>query len=674
MAIRMLDRARRCRIALLALMLLCAEQALARRAAAQNPTTTRAALASAPSDSIVKLAVDPARHSGQPFVVLLDEGYHRIEADGRLVKRSRQVVQILDQSVARNLSERSFSYARSHQSLTIDWIRVLKTTGAVVSDAPTQSQESDVAAQLSNPVYQEQRVRRVSLSGIAAGTILDVQYTMEERAPVRPGDFFVAWALNSQAPVVQSRFIVDVPEGFTPTIVERNLTARRFEGVAAGRHVYSWAANDVAPIRPEPFAADSNGIVMSIAVSAPGTWSDIAMWYDALARDRYVLSSMLGQRIDSLVAAAGARTRNDTIRAVHRWVAQDIRYVSIALGIAGYQPRAPAEVLTSGFGDCKDKTTLFVAALRRYRMTANPVLLSLSSRPDPALPSIYQFNHAIAAVQDGVTWTYTDLTTEFLPYGTIPGSYQGKFGVMVGADGRGQNVRFPVAPVTANATSMRSVLTLDSLGRVHASVVEESHGEPAMGARSIFATPLDSARRSTAARGLAQRMFASDAIADSITGFDGRNFAEPAVVRYVVRATDVLKSVGNNRLFSMNAGLTGPARSFRNLARELESRPLRLFPIDAAQFLGPVDTETELNLTLPLGWKAELPKDVVATSVFGRYDSKWTQVGREVRMTRHIQGELGTFPPQRIAELIVWLKTVGTDDIEFLSLRTAQVP
>ena len=671
---RMLHRVRRQHVAFCALALLVAAHASARRAHGQNPSPTRAALASAPSDSIVRLAVDPARYGGRPYVVLLDEGYHRVEADGRMIKRSRQVVQILDQSVARNLSERAFNYARSHQSLTIDWIRVLAVTGAVVSDAPSQSQETDVAAQMSNPVYQEQRVRRVSLSGLAAGTILDVQYTIEERAPVRPGDFLIAWVMSNPTPVLRSRFVVDVPEGFTPTIVERNLTFRRVESATSSRHVYTWAASDVTPYRAEPFAADSNSVIASIAVSAPGTWSDIATWYDALARDRYALSPGLGQRIDSLVAARGARTRLDTIRAVHRWVAQDIRYLSVALGIAGYQPRAPAEVVTSGFGDCKDKTTLFVAALRRYHIAANPVLLSLSSRPDPALPSIYQFNHAIAAVQDGATWTYTDLTAEFLPYGTIPEVYQGKFGVMIGADGRGQNVRFPVAPITANATSMRSVITLDSLGRVHASVVEASQGEPAMSARSIFAVPLDSARRSASEKGLAQRMFASDAIADSIVGFDGRNYAAPAVVRYVVRATDALKSVGSNRLFSMNAGFSGPARQFKNLARELESRPARLFPIDAAQFLGPVDTETELSLTLPIGWKAELPKDVVASSVFGRYESKWTQVGREVHMIRHIQGQRGIFAPQRIAELIVWLKTVGADDNEFLSLRTAQVP
>jgi hypothetical protein len=77
---------------------------------------------------------------------------------------------------------------------------------------------------------------------------------------------------------------------------------------------------------------------------------------------------------------------------------------------------------------------------------------------------------------------------------------------------------------------------------------------------------------------------------------------------------------------------------------------------------------------LPVGWKAELPKNISATSFFGHYESTWTQEGREVHLLRRIQGQRGVFPPQRIAEVVVWLKTVGADDYEFLSLKPTTVP
>ncbi len=634
----------------------------------------QAAMPSAPSDSVIRLAVDPAKYRGRPYVLLLDEAYNRIERDGRSVRRTRQVYQVLDQQVVRGFSERAFTYARSHQSLTVDWIRVLKPTGEVLSDKPAQEQESDVTAPMSNPIYQEQRVRRVSLSGVAVGTILDVQFTVEERGPYRAGDFLLGWNVNNPLPIVRSRFIVDVPDGFAPRIIERNLNFRRTESVQAGRRTYSWIANDVTPYRGEAYAADSNSVVMSIAVTSPSTWNDIATWYDGLARDRYTLATPVAARVDSLVARSRARTRLDTIRAVHRWVAQDIRYVSVSLGIGGYQPRTPAEVLSSGFGDCKDKATLFVAAMRRYGIAASPVLLSLSGKPDPALPSIYQFNHAIAAVQDGAGWTFTDLTAEYIPYGTIPDQYRGQLGIVVLPDGRAQEIRFPVAAIDANGSTMRIHLTLDTAGRGVARVQELARGNTANGMRAAFAAPLDSARRSSTQKAVAQRLFASDATADSLVVFDGRDLGASATISYVVTANNVLKPVGDMKLLSMNVGLRGPARTFKNFARELESRTERVFPIDASQVLGQLETITDLRITLPVGWKAELPKNVAATSFFGRYESTWSQEGRDVRMVRRISGQRGIFPPQRIADVIAWLKTVGEDDIEFLSLRPAPVP
>lgn len=646
-------------------MALCARALLAQ---APGP------LASAPSDSITRLAVDPAKSTGRPYVLLLNENYNRLEADGRSTVRTRQVIQVLESGVVRAMSERVFSYAKSHQTLTIDWIRVLRANGEVVSDKAAQEQESDVAAQLQNPVYQEQRIRRVSLSGIAVGTILDIQFTVEERAPSRTGDFLLSWNVNNVFPVARSRFVVDVPEGFMPRIRERNLTFRRSDEVQGARRILTWSANDVQPYAGETFASDSNAVVMSIWISSPGTWNDIARWYDALARDRYALTPIVAKRIDSLVLASGARSRLDTIRAIHRWVAQDVRYVSVALGIGGFQPRPPADVLSSGFGDCKDKATLFVAALRRYRISANPVLLALGGKPDPLLPSVYQFNHAIAAVQEGAGWTFADLTAEFVPYGMIPENYQGQFGIVVLPDGRAQEVRFPVSPIETNSSILRIHFDLDTSGRVDARVHEETRGNTSIGMRSALGVPLDSARRSALHKVLAQRLFPSDATADSLVAFDGRNFAAPTQFSYAVRTDQALKVVGELRLLPLSAPIRGPARVYKNLARELESKAARLFPIDGVQILGSLETVTELQITLPAGWRAELPKSITSTSFFGRYESTWTQEGREVRLIRRIQGQVGIFPPQRISEVIVWLKTIGADDYEFLSLRPAPVP
>lgn len=620
------------------------------------------------SDSIVALAVNPAAFAGLPFVTLLDEMTVRLEPDGRGTRKRRVVVQLLNDAAARAKAEQSFGYSPGHQTFVLNWVRVLKPSGAVVSDRAAQEQDADVPVAMQNPVYQDQKIRRLSLAGVTTGTILDMAWTVEEKSPYRAGDFYDHWFVNSISDVLRSRLVYDIPETFQPRIVEKNLNFRRAETTAGGRRIMTWAAGPLERVRAEPFAADSNDVIMAVTVAAPGTWNDLALWYHGLSKDRYALTPDVAKSIDSLVAASNARTRADTIKAVHRWVAQDVRYVSVSLGIGGYQPRLPAVVLSTGFGDCKDKATLFVAALRKYKFDASPVLLSTAGAPDRNLPSIFQFNHAIAAVRNGTGWTFTDLTAESVPYGMLPPSYQGHFGIVVLPDGKAQEVRFPEAPVDSNSSTVRMIGELKSNGSIVARVEDRSAGTMSLQNRQSFYAPMDSARRAGALRAVGASYF-KDGMADSLVTFNGKDLSADVRIAFNVSAQDALKSVGTTKLFTVPPAYRGPAQNFANLARNLAANPSRKFALDVAQVVGPIVTTTVIELTLPVGWTAELPKNITATSVAGRYEATYVQEGRVLRMTRRITGARGVYAPQRIAEVIEWLKAAAVDDPEFIQLK-----
>jgi hypothetical protein len=65
---------------------------------------------------------------------------------------------------------------------------------------------------------------------------------------------------------------------------------------------------------------------------------------------------------------------------------------------------------------------------------------------------------------------------------------------------------------------------------------------------------------------------------------------------------------------------------------------------------------------------------VSATSLFGRDRSTWTQSGRELRQVRRLPGQRAMFGPERIAEVLVWRRTVGADDQDFLTVKPAVAP
>jgi transglutaminase-like putative cysteine protease len=643
---------------------------LALPAQAQAPRITPDGDPSVRSDSIYQLAVDPGEYPDESVVLLLDDGVVRYEADGTGSKTYRQVSQILAAEAVDEYAEHEFSYTPGRQRLTVNWIRVVRPDGSVISDTPGQVQDADVPASLSNPVYTDTKVRRYSLSGVGPGTIVDWSYTLEELKPVLPGDFSASWSVHTGLLTRRSRYLVNLPATLRPHILERNLSFRRRETVYQGRRTYLWATAEVPRLQPEDFMADSNGVFMSIGLSAPIAWETIGTWYAELTRERYRVDRELKDKVRALLV--GAQSADDTLRAVQRWVAQDIRYVSIALGIGGYQPRLPAEVVATAYGDCKDKATLFVTVARGLGFRAHPVLLNSGGRVEPTLPSISQFNHAIAVVERPEGRVYLDLTADLVPYGELPEPDQGQFGLIVYPDGTSEQVVLPEASPAANLNETRIVGTLSADGYLTASYEERGLGSRQSSLRSMFVGAIDSVHRADFARSIASKLYPG-AEADSLQIFDGRDLsADPRVALRIVRGL-AARRAGSSGTVILTLPLTS-MRSMADAASALEAKGPRRFPIDAAKIIGPIAGNTEIALDLPPGWRVQLPPEVDVTGKWGSYSARYRQEGSSLRVSRRLEGARGVYPPEDLPDLIRWLRAISEDDVGYLVLETGATP
>lgn len=638
---------------------------LATRAPAQAPIITPNGDPSVRSDTLYKLAVNPANYPDQPIVWLLDDGVIRYDEQGRETRTYRKVMQVLKQEIAEQLSEQSFSYSPGHERLTINWIKVVKPNGEVISAAPSQVQESDVPARMGDPVYSDRKVKRVSLTGLAAGTILDYSVTTEELKPFLPGDFYNSWLVNPEMTILRSRYIVDVPANLDVHIREQNLTFPRQVQTVGNRRIYTWATANIPRIKGERFAADSNGVRTTIEIGSPMTWNRIAAWYAQNAKDRYSIPPAVDAKLAEVVK--GATNREDSIRAIHRWIAQDIRYVSIALGMGGYQPRTPETVVQTGYGDCKDKATLFVAALAKMGVTAYPVLLNSRGGVRRELPTIEQLNHAIAAIKRGSSYQFVDLTAGLTPFGQLPFDEQGEFGLVVHPDGSGEEVTLPADADASNSTSMRIVGTLSPDGMFNGTYEEQDSGAGQYFLRTMLENPLDSATKASIPKRMVGRFFQS-ADADSLQAFNGKDLSSPARITFRIHNANATEHLGDSNIFTVPLGGMG---HFATFAADLEKEPKRRFPIDASKVLGVGSRSTEFRITLPAGWKAKLPPSVTATSDFGTYKSEYAQDGRVMRITRVFTGSKAILPPKRMPDLIAWFRQIGKDDANHILLEGA---
>ena len=632
---------------------------------AQAPRITPGGDPSVRADSIYRLAVSPADFPLEASRFLLDDGVIRLEADGRGTKTYRQIVQILRPTAEEDYQEMRFSYAPKHERFTLNWIRVVRPDGTVISEKPTQVQESDVPAQLGDPVYSDRKVLRVSVSGVKVGTIIDYSSTTEELKPFLPGDASFSWGVSTGLAVARSRYIVDVPAGLRLNLREENLNFKRQEVVANGRRTMVWATKDLPKLKPEIWAADSNGVYMSVQVALPITWAAIGKWYAGNAQGRYALSTAGEEKVRTLLD--GARTLDDSLRAIHRFVAQDIRYVAISLGLGGYQPRLPAEVILTGYGDCKDKATLFVAMLNRIGLAAFPVNLNSTGGVRRDMPSIGQFDHAIAAYKrpGRDAYEFVDLTAELTPFGELPFGPQGEFGIVVHPDGATEEVTFPLTSIPDNSRLTRIVGTMNEQGTFTGEFEQSATGNLQYGLRDAFSSAPDSAQRARIANQIASGSF-SGAEGRDLVLFDGKDLRARPLIRVHIVDGKAAQIAGGTAILK---NPFGAMTSFVAGAREIEAEPARRFPIDTRKIFGYSESRIEYVVTLPDGWRATLPANVDAAGPFGTYRAEYAQTGRELRMTQVVRGTAAVLPPDQIKALVAWMRDVGKDDATVIVIQ-----
>jgi hypothetical protein len=118
----------------------------------------------------------------------------------------------------------------------------------------------------------------------------------------------------------------------------------------------------------------------------------------------------------------------------------------------------------------------------------------------------------------------------------------------------------------------------------------------------------------------------------------------------------------------------GNMRVMADAARALEVKKERHFPIDAAKVIGPITGVDELTLTLPDGWRAQLPKDVSVTGKWGTYAATYRQEGSRLHFTRRLEGARGVHPPDALPELVAWFRAIAADDVPYIVLEPAPVP
>lgn len=239
---------------------------------------------------------------------------------------------------------------------------------------------------------------------------------------------------NERVSCQKASFSLQYPSELQPRVKTINIeTAAQEQKTPDGLLSKNWKFENVAAITREPYGPPFAELIPTI-LSAPtdfeydnyvgrmDTWDGFGKWMASLLKDRNVLSLETKEKVQRLTK--DAKTREEKIRILYEYLQNRTRYVSIQLGIGGFQPFEASFVDSKGYGDCKALSNYMISLLDAVSIRANYVLIDAGEdarnlRED--FPST-QFNHVIVAVPNGRDTIWLECTSQTSPFG-----YQGLF-------------------------------------------------------------------------------------------------------------------------------------------------------------------------------------------------------------------------------------------------------
>jgi tetratricopeptide (TPR) repeat protein/transglutaminase-like putative cysteine protease len=390
------------------------------------------------------LAQVPGQPSPTPKANGADEGaiFDRIlnrvrfENDGTQVSETEAVVRIQSQAGVEEFGQIVFGYSSATEKLEVEYVRVRKPDGQVVVTPESTAQDFAPDVLREAPMYSDYRQRHISVAALQPGDTLEYRTVTRVLTPLAAGNFWYEYTFPKGVVVNDDRLVLDVPKARE---VKLKTTTRKPEIQETGdRRIYTWVVKDIRPDRDKDEEEEPGPDVQLTTFT---DWTQIAQWYAKLQGERMTVDDTVKKKADELTK--GADTPLEKARRLYDFVARDVRYVSISFGIGRYQPHAASDVLQNGYGDCKDKHTLFSALLRAEGIQSYPVLIDSSRILDPDVPSPAQFDHVITAARVGSGLTWLDTTPEVTPYGLILYQLRNKQAVLASTDSEGGLQRTP---------------------------------------------------------------------------------------------------------------------------------------------------------------------------------------------------------------------------------------
>jgi hypothetical protein len=336
-----------------------------------------------------------------------------------------------------------------------------------------KSEIRDVAAVDGVSIYSENRVQYIELNHSEYPYILEFSYRQKLK-----GISFAAgenWYFQDRpsSVVTVSSYEITVPNDLDIQYQLYNLELEPTITHIGSEKIYRWEAKNIPAIKFEPYDIPSHRQVPILRISpskfeidkyagSMESWQAYGDFLQQLWVGRDQLPPALKEQIRTLTA--DTEDTKEKIGRLYRLMQENKRYVSVQLGIGGWQPFTAEYVEERGYGDCKALSNYMKAMLSEIGVKSYPVIVYAGGHHpyevednfvDPA------FNHAILYVPSEEMWL--ECTSSINPPGYL-GEFTNDRKVLLVTPQGGQLARTPKLSTAENNSNEKFTIDLAADG------------------------------------------------------------------------------------------------------------------------------------------------------------------------------------------------------------------
>jgi len=467
------------------------------------------------------------------------------------------------------------------------------------------------------------------------------------------------WRIQDYAASVQeASFTISLPAGMRFFHRALNIELTPEVKKSQDREFYTWSVRNLPAIPSEP-NAPSRSAVLPALLTAPdqfqwgayqgsmASWKDYGIFMHELFKGRDVLPESVRQEVRRIATEAGeGRSR---INALYRYLQTNMRYVSVQLGIGGWQPFDAQYVSEKKYGDCKALTNFMKAVLKEAGIEAYPALI-YSGRLDYDVEEDFMtptFNHVILYVPSEDYWL--ECTSNDFPPNYVGQSNSGRNALLIKPTG-GELKRTPELSSESNLETHRVVVEINPEGSARVEVRANHTGAD----HEQWRYMMHGLSHEEAAKNLIQNSSLPSFSLVKLEIEAAKDRPESSAV-YVAQVSRYATKAGKRFFVPLNA-----VTAYGNVPSALETRR---HPVVIQRGYTERD---EITLQMPVGYQIESTPDAVTElkTEFGSYRLEFERDAEQNKLVckRELVVKAGTWPADRYTEYRDFFKQVAKSD------------